>query len=65
MLGMTETITVTISITGIELLALKNLSMMSHALAHDMPGIAGQEQAARAKVLEDTIRKIEVAGARR
>ena len=65
MLGMTDTITVTISITGIELLALKNLSMMSHALAHDMPGIAGQEQAARAKVLEDTIRKIEVAGARR
>lgn len=64
MLGITNTATVTISVMGIELMALKKLSLISHALAKKISGYqAQQEQEALAQVLDDVIRKIELAAA--
>jgi len=63
MLGMIDTATVTISVRGIDLLALKKLSLVSHALAQKMGGMAGEEQKALAVTLDETIRKIELATA--
>ncbi len=57
----TDTATVTISILGIEIIALKKLSLVSHALAQKIGGSAGEEQKTLATVLDDTIRKIELA----
>lgn len=65
MLDITDTATVTISVMGIDVIALKKLSLVSHALAEKMGGMAGEEQRTLAKVLDDTIRKIELAAARR
>lgn len=60
MLGITDTATATIDILGIEIIALKKLSLVSHALADKIGGSAGEEQRVLAKVLDDTIRKIEL-----
>lgn len=60
MLGLTDTATVTISIMGIDLVALKKLSLISHALAQKIGGSAADEQRCLAMVLDDTIRKIEL-----
>jgi hypothetical protein len=59
-IGIVDTATVTISIMGIEIVALKKLSLVSHALADKIGGSAGEEQRVLAKVLDDTIRKIEL-----
>lgn len=63
MLGMTDTATVAISVTGIEMLALKKLSLVSHALASKLDYSAGQEQKTLAVVLDDVIRRLEIAAA--
>lgn len=63
MLGMTDTATVTVSITGIEILALKKLSLVSHALADKIGGGAGREQMALVKTLDDLLRQIEIKAA--
>lgn len=55
---------VTIDVQNIDLLALKKLSLVSHALAEKIGGMAGVEQKTLATVLDDTIRKIELAAAR-
>ena len=60
----TDTATVTISVMGIDLVALKKLSLVSHALAEKIGGSAGQEQSTLATVLDETIRKIELAAAK-
>ena len=57
---MFDTATVTVSITGIEILALKKLSLVSHALAAKIGGPAGQEQTCLAKTLDDLLRQIEI-----
>ena len=62
MIGITETTTVTVSLLGIELLALKKLSLVSHALAAKLSGAAGTEQRMLAIVLDDLIRQIELKG---
>lgn len=64
MLGMIDIITVAISISGIEILALKKLSLVSHALADKIGGSAGREQQTLAKTLDDLIRQIEIKSAR-
>lgn len=60
----TDTVTVTISVMGIDLVALKKLSLVSHALAEKIGGSAGQEQKTLATVLDETIRKIELSAAK-
>ena len=60
MLGIIDTATVTVSVRGIDLLALKKLSLVSHALAQKMGGSAGEEQKTLATVLDDLIRQIEI-----
>jgi hypothetical protein len=54
---------VEIAVRGIELTALKKLSLVSHALASKIPGEAGREQKCLASVLDDMIRAIEIAAA--
>ncbi len=56
--------TVTIEVRGIELLALKKLSLVSHALASKIGDYrATQEQTCLATVLDEVIRRIELAAA--
>jgi hypothetical protein len=57
---MFDTATVTVSISGIEILALKKLSIVSHALADKIGGSAGREQSTLAKTLDDLLRQIEI-----
>jgi hypothetical protein len=59
-----ETTTVSISVEGLEIIALKKLSLVSHALGEKIGGEAGREQRFLAKTLDDVIRRIELAGAR-
>jgi len=61
--GLFDTMTVTISVTGLELTALKKLSLVSHALAAKLPASAGQEQTVLATTLDELIRQIEIKGA--
>jgi hypothetical protein len=60
---MFDTHTVTVSISGIEILALKKLSLVSHALADKIGGSAGREQAVLVKTLDDLLRQIEIKAA--
>lgn len=60
MLGMIDTATITISVRGIDLLALKKLSLVSHALASKLDYRASEEQKALATTLDDLIRQIEL-----
>ena len=64
-MNVADTATVTIPIMGIDILAPKKLSLVSHALAEKIGGAAGREQTELARVLDNTIRKIELAAARR
>jgi hypothetical protein len=59
-LGIADTATVTISVTGIEIIALKKLSLVSHAVAEKIGGPGGREQTALAKTLDDLVRQIEL-----
>ncbi len=59
-LGIIDTATVAISIRGIELIALKKLSLVSHALAEKIGGAAGREQTCLADVLDGVIREFEI-----
>jgi hypothetical protein len=59
-LGITDKATVTITVSGIELLALKKLALVSHALAAKLWGVAGFEQKCLASTLDDLIRQIEI-----
>lgn len=59
-MNITDTITVTVSVMGIEIIALKKLSLVSHALAEKIGGTAGREQTTLAKTLDDLIRQIEL-----
>jgi hypothetical protein len=60
MISMIDSATVTISVRGIDLLALKKLSLVSHALAQKMGGLHEREQKALATTLDDLIRQIEI-----
>jgi len=55
---------VEISVRGIDLVALKKLSLVSHALANKIGGTAGSEQKCLAGVLDDIIREIELGAAK-
>ena len=55
---------VEIECSGIELVALKKLSLVSHALAQKIGGSAGEEQKCLATVLDDVIRQIEINAAK-
>jgi len=56
----TDTYTVAVSLMGIEIMALKKLTLISHALADKLTGSAGAEQKALARCLEDLVRQIEL-----
>jgi hypothetical protein len=56
-----DTNTVAISMNGLELVALKKLSLVSHALASKLDYRASLEQQTLATVLDDVIRRIELA----
>lgn len=59
-IGITDTATVTISVMGIELIALKKLVLISYALAEKLSGAAGSEQRVLAANLESLVRQIEL-----
>lgn len=59
-MNITDTYTVTISVMGIDILVLKKLSLVSHALAQKIGGSAGREQTTLAKTLDDLILQIEL-----
>ena len=62
MLGPAHTAKVTIIVMGIDIIALKKLSLVSHALASRLGDEgAGKEQTSLANVLDEVIRKIEIA----
>lgn len=63
-MNITDTATVSVTVRGIELLALKKLSLVSHALAQKIGGEAGREQKVLASTLDDLVRQIELAAAR-
>lgn len=63
-MGALDTYTVAISVTGLDVLCLKKLSLVSHALADKIGGSAGLEQTALAGVLDEVIRKVELAAAK-
>ncbi|HRH15747.1 MAG TPA: hypothetical protein PK225_15530 [Azonexus sp.] len=59
-MDITRRYTVTIDVLGIDIIALKKLSLVSHALAGKIGGSAGDEQRCLATVLDDVIRKVEI-----
>ena len=59
-MSITDTYTVAVSLMGIEIIALKKLTLVSYALAEKLSGSAGSEQKALAKCLEDLVRQIEL-----
>lgn len=63
-LGLFETATVTVSVTGMDLMVLKKLSLVSHALAGMIGGEGGREQKTLATTLDDLLRQIEIGAAR-
>lgn len=54
----------TIAVSTLELFALKKLSLVSHALASKLDYRASEEQKCLATVLDDVIRRIELAQAK-
>lgn len=62
-MNLVDKVTVTITVNGIELVALKKLSLVSHMLARQLGGRSGDEQRCLATVLDDVIRQIEIAAA--
>jgi CRISPR/Cas system CSM-associated protein Csm2 small subunit len=63
-MNMVEKTRVEIELMGIELVALKKLALVSHALAQKIGGRAGEEQKCLAGVLDDVIRQIELSAAK-
>lgn len=61
---MIESTTITTAISGIEVIALKKLSLVSHALADKIGGRAGQEQTTLAITLDNLVRQIELNAAK-
>lgn len=59
-MNMIDTTTIAISIRGIDVIALKKLSLVSHALAQKIGGVAGMEQKTLADTLDDLLRQIEI-----
>jgi hypothetical protein len=60
-MNLVDTYTITISVRGIDVLALKKLSLVSHALAQKLDGYsAREEQKMLATTLDDLIRQIEI-----
>lgn len=64
-MNIVDVVPVTIKVRGIDLIALKKLSLVSHALASKLSFSASEEQKTLATVLDDIIRQIEVAAATR
>lgn len=62
-MGMFDSTSVAININGLELVALKKLSLVSHALASKLDYKSSEEQKTLATVLDDVIRRIELASA--
>jgi hypothetical protein len=61
MLNIVDSASVTIEVRGIELVALKKLSLVSHMLAEKLGTYtAREEQKCLASVLDDVIRRIEL-----
>lgn len=58
-----DKVAVTVSLNGLELAALKKLSLVSHVLAQKIGGTSGEEQKCLATVLDDVIRQIEIGAA--
>lgn len=58
-----DTATVTISVTGLDLLALDKLTLVSYALADKIGGRAGDEQKALAETLAALCRQIKLKAA--
>lgn len=56
-----DSTTVTLSVTGIEIVALEKLSLVSHALACKIGGEAAREQLTLARTLDDVLRRIKLA----
>jgi hypothetical protein len=54
---------VTIEISGLDIVALQKLSLVSHALATKLSHSAGEEQKCLATVLDDVLRRIQIARA--
>ena len=54
---------VSIEVSGIEVIELKKLSLVSHALASKLSHSASAEQRCLATVLDDVIRRIELSAA--
>jgi hypothetical protein len=63
-MDMIDKTTVSVSVNGLELVALKKLSLVSHALAQKIGGRAGDEQKCLASILDDVIRQIEINAAK-
>ena len=59
-----DTTTVAISVTGLDIIALEKLSLVSHALAGKIGGTAGLEQKALVEVLDGLVRQIKINSAR-
>lgn len=59
MMSMFDNVTVAVTLSGIEIVALKKLSLVSHVLAQKIGGAGGREQMTLVKTLDDLIRQIE------
>jgi len=55
-----DRINATVSLSPIEMVALKKLAIVSHALAARLDGTAAREQACLASTLDDLLRQIEI-----
>ena len=55
---------VSIKINGLEVVCLKKLSLVAHALAEKLDYRASEEQKTLNKVLDDVIRRIQLAAAK-
>jgi hypothetical protein len=62
-MDITGKVSATVKIMGIELVALKKLSLVSHMLAKKIGGSAGEEQKCLASVLDNVIRQLEIGAA--
>ena len=60
-MGILDARKVTIGVSELEIAALKKLSLVSHALASKLDYRASEEQRCLATVLDDVIRRIELA----
>ncbi len=62
-MNLLDTYTITISINGLDVVALRKLSLVSHALADKIGGSAGLEQKALVDTLDGLVRQIEIKAA--